>query len=152
MDNDNEKRAERDKNLVVRICGTVQNVREALYEWIEQELKAQRYKVQMRQALYTGSIQERAIEYEMMINELELDRIPEAVERQKTRVKEVVDALGAGSDPFDEILYLEESTYRLERLARMVMQNRFHLDELSSLDSADAEFDSEDEEDDTEGL
>lgn len=141
--NDDAKRAERDKNLVVRICATVQNVRDALYEWIEQEIKDQRYSVQIVRAINTGPIQTRAKEYEEAIDEIDRGQV-EANKAQKSRVNEVVEGLGADPfNPFDEILYLEESTFRLERLARMMMQNRHRLDDLSNPDPSDEGSDPE---------
>lgn len=140
---DDGKRAERDKNLVRETCSAVNLVRSALFEWIQEELKDQRVKAQFLQETVSGPIKSAAQEYEKDIDELDRRRLPEAVDLQKAQVKEVQQEFN--DDPFDDYMYLEGSTFRLERMARMIYRMRRILDDLASPDAASEGIDSSQE-------
>jgi hypothetical protein len=132
MSDDEARRSERDRALVVGICGVVSNIRHLLNEWIHEELKDQLMTVELVKASTSGIIQTKAIEYEESLFDMDRSRLPEAVKAQKSRVDEVERA--HSDNPFDDYMYLEESTYRLERMARMIFRMRRLLDDLSRPD------------------
>lgn len=141
MSDDYARKRERDRALVVGVCGVVTNMRYLLVNWIEEELKDQRLSTQLVQSSSSGLIQTKAQEYEEGIDEMAFHRLPEAIKAQKLRVEEVERA--HSRDPFDDYLYLEESTFRIERMARMIFGMRRLLDELTRSGAPVEESDSD---------
>lgn len=104
----------------------------ALAEWIQGELKDQRIRTQVVQQTSSGLIQNKAKDYEDDIDELDHDRLPAAITMQQGRVDEIYREFD--ENPFDDLMYLEESTFRIERMARKIFRMRHLLDELSKPD------------------
>lgn len=133
MDDPHARRRERDQALVRSLCDITRRLRRELVDWLELELKDQKYHAQLVQAMLpNGLIKDRAKEYEESIDDLSFRWLPDAIKEQQGRLDEIWREFN--DDPFDDYMYLEESIFRIERMARMVYAMRRHLDVLSDSD------------------
>jgi hypothetical protein len=123
-----EASQERDRALVFKLCAAAETTREALLDWMQEEIRMLRPNLQVISDNGPDLWQPKARQHLERIEDIDYRQIPELKNTHKDRVALI--RKWRGVDPVHTCTSLEEAIHRIEVVARTVYELRNATDEL----------------------